>query len=160
MASPQIFAFTVYDPSTGTPKTGAAGTMTFTVYRDETGANVTPPTIVEIGGGGYYFTPAFTTGHGIFFVITTGIVPAYVTGYLRPEDFNGDTLTAINANVTSLLNFQQGSWQIVTTGADAGKLVIYQPDGVTPLIKFALKHTDGSSWTAPTGANTTRTVTT
>lgn len=133
--------------------------MTFVSYMTEAGGTITAPTIVEIGGGGYYFTPTFSTNHGIFFAIATGFAPTYVSGYLRPEDFAGDQIPTIALAVTSIQNFQQGNWKIFTTGADANKMVVYMPDGETVLMKFALTKTDGTAWTAPTGANTTRTVT-
>lgn len=156
MASPKIFAFIVYDATTGIPKTGAAGSFTFETYKTEAGVNQTPPSIVEIGGGGYYFTPTFVTDHGIFFVLNTANLPLRISGYLRPEDYNADDIPSLETNVTNVMQYQQGSWTIATTGPDANRMIFYAPDGITVLQKYDLQQTDGSTWVLPAGANAKR----
>ena len=131
MPSPQIITFFLFTGG-NTPVTGA--TPSFITYKDETGANLSQPTIHEIGGGAYYFTPVFTVGHGIAYVIGTGVAnPPLVYGYLRPEGFGVD----------SLLDEAFGKWQIMTTGPDINKLVLYRSDG-TVLQKFLLEDGAGT----------------
>jgi hypothetical protein len=156
MSSPKIFAFVIYDATTGLPKTGAAGSMTFEAYKTEAGVNVTPPTIVEIGGGGYYFMPVFNVDHGIFFVLNTANLPLRISGYLRPEDYATDDLPAAITNVQAIKDYQQGTWVIQTTGPDINRMVFYAPDGITAIAKYDLQQTDGSAWVAPAGTNTKR----
>lgn len=55
------------------------------------------------------------------------------------------TTNAISSIVTLLQKVEQNHWKIVTTGPDANKLVIYDNDGVTPLLKFALFDGAGNS---------------
>lgn len=161
MASPKSISFVVFNNATGLPLTGFAGSLTFLTYKDETGADLTQPSIIEEGGGFYSFTPTFTTNHKINYVISTSTaLPGTVWGTLRPEDFNGDQITAIVNTTTTIQQFQQGNWELVTSGPDTGKYIIYGPDGTTPLIKFALSKPDGSAWTPTSTANTKRTVTT
>jgi hypothetical protein len=155
MSSPKNFVFTVLDPATGLPKTGLS--LSFVTYKDETGANVSPPSISNItGSGGYAFTPVFPTNHGIYFEINTGNVPTIVSGYLRPEDYASDSIPDLAASLTTLLSFHQGTWIIQTAGPDANRIVYYAEDGVTVLAKFDLKHADGTAWSPVAGANTQR----
>lgn len=161
MASPQSISFAVFDSATGLPLTGFAASLSFLTYKDETGANLAQPSIVEEGGGFYRFTPTFSAGHKINWVVSTGTaLPGLHWGTLRPEDFNSDLITAVVNTTVNIQQFQQGDWELVTSGPDTGKYVIYGPDGVTPLIKFALTKPDGTSWTPSATANTKRTVTT
>jgi hypothetical protein len=155
MSSPKNFCFTVYDATTGAPKSGVAGSMTFAVYKDSGGNNLTPPTITALGGGGYAFVPTFPTNAGIYFEINTGNVPIYITGYLRPEDFNVDSIPDILVDTGALRDDTEGSWIIQTTGPDANRMVIYDRNG-NVLRKFDLKHADGTPWVPPAGANTQR----
>lgn len=137
MASPKIVVFTVFNVSTGVPAPGL--TPTFTYYKDETGTIVTPPTITELGGGNYAFTPAFSSSsHGIVYVLSTGANPTYLTGYLRPEDF-------FFYEIDLIRKLQTNKWSIVTTGADTNKMVFYDDDGTTPILKVALTDAAGSS---------------
>lgn len=53
----------------------------------------------------------------------------------------GDVETAITAaqtDIAYLTKLQEGRWKIHLTGADANRLVIYDEDGTTPLVKFDL----------------------
>lgn len=160
MASPKIVSFFIFDPTTGNPVTGQ--TMTFVTYKNELGTNVSQPTIIEIGGGAYYFTPVFTGSHGIAYCIDCGVGanPAKVSGYLRPEDYYTDNVDAtsssiltavgtVQSDITDLKDEALGQWRIFTSGSDANRLVLYRQDGVTVLKKFDL--TD--SVNAPTTTN-------
>jgi hypothetical protein len=116
----------------------AAGlTLSFDVYKDDEGNDIEAPEITEIGSGAYKFTPDFSasSGKGIVYVLdTSGANPKKICQYLRPEDFGVDTLLAAAT----------GKWQIHTTGADANRLVIYDPaDGTTPVLKFDLFDRNG-----------------
>lgn len=140
MASPHLKTFAVYNPSTGAPLAGVLGSLSFVVYKDDLGVNVTPPSITEIGGGLYAFTPALSASplRAVAWIITTGgNLPAYVDGAARPEDWNEDLVQ----DVSDIL---LGKNQIVTVGGDANKLVLYRPDGVTVIKKFALTDASGS----------------
>lgn len=87
MSSPQVYIFTVYDSTTGAPKTGVS--CTFDTYVDETGTALAQPTITEVGGGRYAFFPTLTYGHGIGFIVNpgSGVTPSRLSGFIRPEDF-------------------------------------------------------------------------
>jgi hypothetical protein len=52
-----------------------------------------------------------------------------------------------NTDVTLVKKYLQGTWYIYTTGPDANRLVIFDDDGITPLIKFDLKDSVGSATT-------------
>lgn len=141
--SPKIVEFAVFNIGTGAPLTGAAGAMSFSTYTDETGAAITPPAIVEIGGGLYKFTPTFPSiVHGIAYMINTGANPTYLSGYIRPEDYFIDEIDLIR-------KLQTNKWAIITTGGDANKMVFYDDDGTTPLLKVALVDAGGT----PTSTN-------
>lgn len=136
MSSPKNFVFFLYDASTGAPLAGQ--TPTFSTYKDTTGANVSQPSITDLGGGAYSFVPVFPTDRGLAFVVNGGSAsPPYQGGFLRPEDYNVDILTLLQ-------KYEEGRWKIFTTGADVNRLVIYDTDGTTPLIKFDLKDAAGS----------------
>ncbi len=141
MATPTPEVFFVYD-ETGVPLTGAAAGMSFVAYRTEAGIVITPePSITEIGGGGYSFTPATPpTNHGIVYVLQTGGYPAYVARYYRPEDYYPDKILGIES-------FLFGKWEIKTAGPDANRIIYYQPDGTTVLAKFDLLDSNGDPTT-------------
>ena len=141
MATAQIVVFCLFSLATGLPLT--AQTPTFLTYEDETGANITPaPAITEVGGGLYRFTPNFTAGHGAAYVVDCGASSAqrYLYGYLRPEDYYPDMIADLEDEVL-------GKWQVVTTGADANRLVLYRQDG-SVLKKFDLQDAGGQPSTA------------
>lgn len=147
MASPKIIVFWLYDATTGARLTGA--TPTFEIYQDDTGAAITPqPTITEIGGGAYKFTPVFPTDKWILYVINTGagVIPAKKEATLRPEDYIED---ALEAGLIDLTDVALGKWEVRTTGPDANRLILYREDGVTVLKKFDLTSSIG----APTTTN-------
>lgn len=141
MASPQIIVFTIFD-SSNNPLTGQAGLMSFTTYKNEIGTNLSAPTIVEVGGGAYKFTPTFATNHGIAWVINTGAGanPPSLFGYIRPEDFYPD-------QIQDLTDEAFGKWQIFTIGGNANKLILYRADGVTILKTFDLQDASGNPTT-------------
>lgn len=130
MASPKSNVFFLYDSTTGVPAAGV--TPVFYSYQDTDGNPVADPTITDLGGGAYIFTPTFPTDKGIVFTVqATGFVPEYQSGFLRPEDYNVDLLTDLHEE-------HFGKWQIFTSGPDANRLVIYREDGITVLKKFDL----------------------
>ena len=143
MASPKIEVFFLYD-MTGAPLAGL--TPAFNIYKDDEGADLDKPDITEIGGGAYKFTPDITTipDRGIVYIIDGGVTsnPRYLARYVRPEDYAVDYIEEFH-------QLEFGKWQIVTSGGDANKLVIYKPDGVTVLKKFALADKNG----LPTSTN-------
>jgi hypothetical protein len=143
MASPKLEAFALFHLTTGNPLTGQAGAMSFLTYKDDLGANVFPlPTITEIGGGWYGFSPTFPVSplRAVVYTVDTGANgnPAKVGRYMRPEDYNADGIPDLQTMLTQLRDFTEGKWQIVTSGADANRLVVYAADGVTVLKKFDL----------------------
>lgn len=144
MSSPKIVVFFLYDATTGVPLTGVV--PTFATYKDDLGTNLTQPTISEIGGGAYKFTPDITTNpnRGIVYVIdgTAAASPRRGAGYVRPEDFAVD-------QVQDLWDLGFGKWQILTSGADINRMVTYRSDGTTILKKFNLFDSAG----VPTSTN-------
>lgn len=52
--------------------------------------------------------------------------------------------TSILAAVNLLKKYEQGRWKIHIVGGDANRLVLYDTDNVTPLLKFDLKDSGGS----------------
>lgn len=143
MASPKIEVFFLYD-GTGAPLTGAV--PVFDTYKDDLGVNLTQPSITEIGGGAYKFTPDITTNpnRGIAYVIdgTAAASPRRLARYVRPEDYALDL-------VVDLWDMEFGKWQIMTSGGDINRLVTYRTDGVTILKKFNLFDSAG----VPTSIN-------
>jgi hypothetical protein len=93
MASPKLEVFFLYNSTTGAPLTGA--TPVFETYKDHLGADVTAPSISEIGGGAYKFTPVFADPNkGLVYVIDGGAssAPRRVDRFMRPEDWKLDNL--------------------------------------------------------------------
>lgn len=164
MASPKLETFFVTDVA-GTPVTGGAAGMSFEVYKDDQGTNVTQPTIVELAGGLYGFIPNFpvSTARSVIYVLNTGTnrVPARYYRNIRPEDWNDDGIPALQTGITTMLSndtstaaaladLQQilvGRWKIHTTGPDAFRLVYYAVDGVTVTHRFDLKNALGAAAT-------------
>lgn len=157
MASPKIVIFFIADGAgAGLP----GQTPTFDEYQDDLGAPIATPTITDIGGGFYKFTPVFPANRWISFLIDTdtGGNPAKISGSIRPEDYNIDNLTTdtstlataaavatLQGDVTNLLKIETGRWKVHTTGPDANRLVIYDSDDVTPLYKWDLKDSTGTA---------------
>lgn len=129
MASPKIEVFFLYD-SAGAPLTGA--TPVFDTYKDDLGTNLAQPSITEIGGGAYKFTPVLDPARGIAYVVDGGASanPRRLARYVRPEDFATDL-------VQDLWDIEFGKWQIATSGPDIHRLVLYRPDN-SILKKFDL----------------------
>ena len=144
MASPTPEIFFVFNASTGNPLTGGAGAMSFSVYQDDTGGALSQPSISEVGGGYYKFTPAFPSNHGIAYLINTAANPKYVGRYMRPEDYYTDGIPSIQTTTTFLQNFHTGKWSIPTTGPNANTFIIYEPDGVTILAQYNLLDKNGN----------------
>lgn len=147
MSSPKAEFFAVYNLTTGALLSGQAGSMSFDVYVDTTGASVTTPTITEIGSTGIYtFTPNMPASptRGLVYVLNTGTNanPAKIFRYVRPEDYTTD-------NIPDILQATTGAYAIFNSGPDADRLVIYDSDGTTPKFKFDLKDALG----IPTATN-------
>lgn len=136
MASPKIVTFFLYDEATGLPLTGAS--PAFDTYKDTDGSNVSQPTITEVGGGCYKFTPVFPTDKGLVFIINggAGVIPRRQSGFMRPEDYNLDILTDVKDEMF-------GKWEIKTSGPDVNRLILYREDGITVLKKFDLYNSSG-----------------
>lgn len=137
MATPTPEVFFVYDDS-GSPLTGVAADMSFSLYATEAGAAITPPAITEIGGGAYKFTPATPpTGHGIVYLVATGHQPKFTGRYFRVEDYAAD-------QVPDIRNLLYGNSEMKTTGGDANRQLIYGPDGTTVIARFNLFDVTGA----------------
>jgi hypothetical protein len=141
MSSPKSIIFPIFDPMTNAPVLGAV--PTFVTYKDDTGANVGQPAITEVGGGFYKFTPVFTAGRHILYVVDTAANnPPLYSGDLRPEDYLYDLIQDLSDEMF-------GEWRVFTTGPDANKLVLYRPDS-SVLKKFNLKdQTGAATFSAP-----------
>lgn len=140
MASPKLEVFFLFNQTTGAPKTGQGG-ISFSCYKNSNGADLTPPTISEIGGGAYGFIPTLPSDAslGLVYVINTGsgVMPTHVTRYVRPEDYTTDEIPLIKA-------VSIGKWQVFTDGDDANRLVLYDLDGTTVIARFDLKDDEGN----------------
>lgn len=78
LGSSDLFAFAVYD-SAGAPYVSA--TPTFASYQTQAGAEVTPPTVVNLGLGLYAFVPAAPElSAGAAYEIATGQYPERLAG--------------------------------------------------------------------------------
>ncbi len=127
----------------GFPKLGVVG-LSFTTYKKDTGADVTPPSITEIGGGAYGFTPVFAdTSHGIAYVLDCGatVQPSFVARFMRPEDW-------ITDEIQTLIDVEIGVWQMYDSGPHANQLILYEQDGTTIVQKFDLTDSSGNPTTS------------
>lgn len=52
-----------------------------------------------------------------------------------------------NTDTALVKKYLEGTWHIYTSGLDANRLVIFDTDGITPLIKFDLKDSVGAATT-------------
>lgn len=142
MATPNPEVLFVYDGATGAPYTGLATALSFTTYKDDTGANVTPPTITKVTDGIFKFTPVFS-GHAIYYIVSTGQAPLYLARYMRPEEANTDSIPTILSTIQQMQQFEQGRWKMVSN-----QLIVYESDGVTELATFNLFDSSGNPTTA------------
>jgi hypothetical protein len=168
VATPTSEIFFVYNLTDGTPRGGLVGTLAFSFYKDETGADVSPPTFTQIAPGAYKFTPVFPSPgvHGIVYMINAGAGsnPPFIARYMRSEDYASDGVPAIATSVTGIAStttstasdvttikpkiqdlhdMDFGQHSVNTSGPDANKLVVKRPD-TTVLQKFALTDKDGN----------------
>lgn len=118
MASPKKIIFQVYNASTGAPLSGA--TPTFSVYKTDLNVTVTQPAIAEIGTTAHYaFTPAFADlDRGIIYTVATGGLPAYVGGYLRPEDWNSDNADVASSTLATAASLATVSTNVSTVNTN------------------------------------------
>lgn len=127
--------------------------LSFDQYLRDDGVALGEPSFFEIGGDGasgvYAFEPSVPTGYGIAYVVACSgtVTPKKQAGFLRAEDWNTDGIPAIQDDVTALRSWTEGRWKIHTSGPDANRLVLYQPDGTTVLAKFDLKNAAGAATT-------------
>jgi hypothetical protein len=83
-------------------------------------------------------------------VDTSGLRTDYTTGKAAFLDAaissraQASDLTSIATDVATLLKHAEGRWKIHLTGLDANRLVIYDTDDTTPIIKFDLKDPSGA----------------
>jgi hypothetical protein len=78
----KTIAFALYDES-GLPED--ASVPEFDVYKDAEGEDLTPPMIVNLGGGLYLFEiPEAEVSDGVAFLISTGALPSYFHGSEGP----------------------------------------------------------------------------
>jgi hypothetical protein len=54
-------------------------------------------------------------------------------------------ISSILAVTTLLKKYEEGRWKIHLSGGDANRLILYDTDNTTPLIKFDLKDSSGSA---------------
>lgn len=147
MASPKIEAFALFNLTTGAPLTGQVASMSFLTYKDTSGADVVAPTVVEVGGGWYYFEPELPANPdlGLVYVLDTGTGanPTKISRYIRPEDYTTDAIPAVQAVAERVRDFAEGKKEIATTGPDANRFIVYAADGTTPLKKYDLTDENG-----------------
>jgi len=60
-------------------------------------------------------------------------------------DTVGKVLSDIGTNVLLLRKYEEGRWKVHASGGDLNRLVLYDSDGTTPLLKFDLKDASGSA---------------
>lgn len=167
MAAPKREVFFLYDSGTGAPLGGQAGALTFSVYKDDLGVDLAQPGFSEIAPGVYAFTIVFADpARGVIYLVDSGAgaIPAFYGRYARPQDWNDDNadtplaalgaaiqanIDAADLNTTNAREFNEGKWEVKTSGPDANRLIIYAPNGVTVLKKFDLFDSAG----APTTVN-------
>ena len=149
MSSPKMDVFFIFD-ATGVPLTGQAHLMSFLSYKTDLGVDYVPhPTIIEIGGGAYGFLPLFPvdTSRAMVYVLSTGAYanPTAITRYMRPEDYTTDVIPNVQALAQDIKDFNEGRWQIVTSGPDINRMLVFAPDGLTVIKRFNLYDRDGMS---------------
>jgi hypothetical protein len=144
MASPKIEVFWLFNAGTGVPLTGA--TPTFTYYADTSGTPLAQPSITEIGGGAYKFTPSVSANQGIVYTIDAGVSSGnrYIFRHIREEDWNNDAIPDVLSIVERIQLLKEGRWKVHSSGLDANRLVLYSSDGTTALQKWDLKDLAGS----------------
>jgi hypothetical protein len=149
-------------------------TPTFSFFKKASDlTNVTPPPILEVQNGTYYFdyTPTFDI---IFEVDGGASIPTeevrYISDTISPKDTYidgaisnvknevwdltmtghtnagtfGRAVSDTSTHVLQLRRINEGRWKIFTSGPDANRLVLYSNDGTTVLQKWDLKDAAGS----------------
>lgn len=162
MGSPRIEVFFVRDMTTGALLPGQLSRgMAFELYKNDLGSDLSQPTIREIGGGAYCFTPVFADpSRGIVYQINTGSNgnPTSVGRFMRPEDWytdnmnvdaktlaTKDDLTALSLDslknaINDLHVIGLGHWKI---DKESKTLIFYDKDEV-PFKVFELKGDNGA----------------
>lgn len=137
MTSPRLEVLFFYDASTGAPLTGLS--PSFTSYRNDLGTSLTPPTITEIGGGAYGFTPVFSDpARAIAYVAYggSGSAPRY-SRLMRSEDWAADSATA---------TFESPKIEVFTFYSASTGLPL---SGLTPTFS-TYKNSSGTTLSTPT----------
>lgn len=159
MSSPKVVGFLLQSNIDGSPLTGQ--TPTFATYCDDSAVDITPlPTITELKGGMYAFTPSFRANKALVYVIDAGLnsLARYYSDVKRPEEFDVDLIAAAASSASDAADsadlaataaimvrkFQTNRWKIVSN-----QLVVYDDNGTTPFKTFNLLDQSG----APTMTN-------
>jgi hypothetical protein len=79
-------------------------------------------------------------------------ISADIAGVKTDVSTVNTNVLALNAGQTSILNvvnllkkYEEGRWRIHISGPDANRMVLYDTDKVTPLLKFDLKDSGGAA---------------
>jgi len=154
MSSPKMVTFPIRNPSTGAAVLGKTG-MSFTYYKTDAGSIVTPPSIVELGGGTYGFTPVFADPtHSLVYVLdTNGENPTDYSGVLRAEEWadpaTQSTLTTAAADAATAAAQATLARQMATNkaGEADNQYVVYADNGTDVLKRFNTFDDSGSPTT-------------
>ncbi len=78
---------------------------------------------------------------------TKAVVDATRADYTTVRAAKIDTIdtntAALAGDVTDILDYHVGKWEIMVTGPDANRLILYREDGFTVLKKFDLQNANG-----------------
>jgi hypothetical protein len=161
MASPRREIYLATNATSGAPLSGL--TPTFLTYKDETGTNLTQPSITEVGTTGIYmFTPTLQINHIIVYVIDNGASAAnrYEWGTIRAEEYDIDLVAGNPAATWDVVRSGHvtagtyGALMRLLTAIFAGRVVIdsalgtikiYDLDGTTLLQTQLLFASDGTT---------------
>jgi hypothetical protein len=111
-------------------------------------------TLVASGAGQNFYEISSSKAPGLYHIVVPGADlavqgPTVLAATPAATAFSGTVANfSVDAYPTSIDNMNDatfGKWQIVVSGADANKLVLYRSDGVTVLAKFALADAAGDS---------------
>jgi hypothetical protein len=78
-------------------------------------------------------------------VVADALRTDYTTARAGKIDTILTTVTPMGTQLTDLVDYAQGKWEIKVTGPDANRLVLYRADGVTVLKKFDLANANGDA---------------
>lgn len=78
-------------------------------------------------------------------VVADALRTDYTTARAGKIDTILTTVTPMGTQLTDLVDYAQGKWEIKVTGPDANRLILYRADGVTVLKKFDLQNSNGDA---------------